>query len=69
MGHRLLYGQASTRDAPGRSILFYVSILLTQFKQAVDHFLALPINKDLAKHKMTDMEWSVLSDVQVVLEV
>jgi hypothetical protein len=29
----------------------------------------MPVNRDLAKHRMTDMEWSVLSDVQVVLEV
>lgn len=48
----------------------FVSTLLTQFNyQAVDHFLALPLNRDLAKHQLTDMEWSVLSDVQVVLEV
>lgn len=35
----------------------------------MDHFLALPRNRELAKHQLTTMEWSVLSDVQVVLEV
>ena len=37
--------------------------------QAIDHFLALPINNDLAMHRMTFMQWSVLADFQVILEV
>ena len=37
--------------------------------QAVDHFLALPINDELAIHRMTNAEWTVLADCEVILEV
>ena len=37
--------------------------------QAVDHYLTFPINNELAGYQLSDMEWSVLSDFQVILEV
>ena len=35
----------------------------------IDHFIALPINDDLAIYRMTDTEWCVLADFEVILEV
>jgi hypothetical protein len=29
----------------------------------------MPVNKEVAKYRLTNMEWSVLSDVEVVLQV
>ncbi|EDQ98471.1 uncharacterized protein LACBIDRAFT_335933 [Laccaria bicolor S238N-H82] len=34
---------------------------------AVEHFLSLPINRDLAKLRLTYMEWAVLQDFEIVL--
>ncbi|EDR06951.1 uncharacterized protein LACBIDRAFT_299364 [Laccaria bicolor S238N-H82] len=36
---------------------------------AVEHFLSLPINRELAKLRLTDMEWTVLQDFEIVLGV
>ncbi|KIM74933.1 hypothetical protein PILCRDRAFT_35169, partial [Piloderma croceum F 1598] len=49
--------------------MFYMVRRLCEMCPAVDNFLALPLNRDLAKHQLTAIEWSVLSDVQVVLEI
>lgn len=38
-------------------------------QQAVDCFLALPNNQELAKYKLTSMEWSVLQDFEIILGV
>ncbi|KIM78715.1 hypothetical protein PILCRDRAFT_56284, partial [Piloderma croceum F 1598] len=42
---------------------------LQLLRDAVDHFLALPINNELAMHKITEMEWRVLQDFQIILEI
>ncbi|KIM81085.1 hypothetical protein PILCRDRAFT_9113 [Piloderma croceum F 1598] len=39
------------------------------YDKTVDHFLALPINNELAMHKITEMEWRVLQDFQIILEI
>ncbi|KIM73907.1 hypothetical protein PILCRDRAFT_80649, partial [Piloderma croceum F 1598] len=49
--------------------VYYMVRRLHEMHPAIEHFLAMPVNRDLAKHRMTDMEWSVLLDVQVVLEI
>lgn len=41
----------------------------TEFLQAVDYHLAAPRNGDLAKYKLSDLEWEVLQDIEVTLEV
>jgi len=35
--------------------------------EVVDHFLALP-STETADYRLTDMEWSVLEDFEVILE-
>jgi hypothetical protein len=48
----------------------YREVLIQCFYfQAIDHFFAMPINKDIAKHKLTEMEWEVLAGMEVVLMV
>ncbi|KIM83096.1 hypothetical protein PILCRDRAFT_69854, partial [Piloderma croceum F 1598] len=42
---------------------------LQLLRDVVDHFLALPINRELADYRLTDMEWSVLEDFEVILEI
>lgn len=37
--------------------------------QAVDHFLALPQNKDLAKLKLSSEDWDKLRDIEFALSV
>jgi hypothetical protein len=37
--------------------------------QAVDYFLALPQNKDLAKYKLSSEDWDKLRDIEFVLSV
>ena len=37
--------------------------------QGVDHFLSSPLNKDLAKLWLTDREWAVLQDFEMILSV
>jgi len=37
--------------------------------QGVDHFLSSPLNKDLAKLRLTDREWAVLQDFEMILSV
>ncbi|KIJ59147.1 hypothetical protein HYDPIDRAFT_66579, partial [Hydnomerulius pinastri MD-312] len=58
------------RDVKTRwdSTFFMINRLRT-LHQAVDYFLAAPRNSDLAKHKMSALEWEVLQDLEVVLEV
>jgi hypothetical protein len=38
-------------------------------RPAIDHFLALPINKDIAQNRLSDIEWSVLQDFEALLKV
>jgi hypothetical protein len=39
------------------------------FKQAVDYFLALPNNSNLAKYKISSHDWTVMWDVELILSV
>lgn len=39
------------------------------FQQAVKQFLPSPIDEDLSKHRLSDMEWSVLQDYEAILAV
>jgi hypothetical protein len=43
--------------------------LLTKCSQAINHFLALPLNKDLMCHRLSDIEWGVLQDFKAILAV
>jgi len=38
-------------------------------EQATDCFLASPMNKDLAKFRMTDTEWEALKHFEMILTV
>ena len=38
-------------------------------RQAVDYFLVTPRNAEIAKHKLSPLEWEVLQDLEVILEV
>jgi hypothetical protein len=70
MGFGLLHDQAPPLYAPSKPLLFRLDCAhVIQFCQAIDHFLALPINKELALHRLTEQEWSVLADFEVILEV
>ena len=44
-------------------------LLMSLNDQAVDYFFNLPLNKDISKHKLSDMEWTVLADLEVILLV
>ncbi|EDR00032.1 uncharacterized protein LACBIDRAFT_334520 [Laccaria bicolor S238N-H82] len=46
-----------------------MTIQVKQVQLAVEHFLSLPINRDLVKLRLTDMEWAVLQDFEIVLGV
>jgi len=37
--------------------------------QGVDHFLSSPLNKDLTKLRLTDREWAVVQDFEMILSV
>jgi len=50
-------------------ISFQIICWLKNNSQAVDYFLALPQNKDLAKHKLSSEDWNKLRDVEFVLSV
>ena len=42
---------------------------LLRLYQALEYYLALPENKELAKNLLTEMEWEVLRDVKRILSV
>jgi hypothetical protein len=37
--------------------------------QAIDYFLSLPANRDISQYNLSPMEWQVLKDFELVLEV
>jgi hypothetical protein len=41
----------------------------SSFKQAIETFLAAPINNDLDKFKLTKREWDALKDFEMILAV
>ncbi|KIM77965.1 hypothetical protein PILCRDRAFT_76089, partial [Piloderma croceum F 1598] len=49
--------------------IYFMTKHLCYLCPAIDHFLALPVNKELALHKLTEQEWSVLADFEVILEI
>lgn len=42
---------------------------LRELRPAVDYFLALPNNHDLAKYKISPQEWQAMQDVEVILSI
>ena len=38
-------------------------------QQAVDYFLALPNNHDIAKYRISDQKWAAMKDVEFILSV
>jgi hypothetical protein len=70
MGLGLWYDKPSTQDATSMVILYYlIDRILNVFWQAIDHFLAQPMNKDVAKHALSETEWRVLQDFELILTV
>ena len=70
MGLGLWYDKLSTRDATSMVILYYlIDRILNVCWQAIDHFLAQPMNKDVAKHALSETEWGVLQDFELILTV
>ncbi|KAF9222733.1 hypothetical protein BS17DRAFT_707780 [Gyrodon lividus] len=49
--------------------VYYMIRRLRLLQQPIDAFLEQPNNKDLKKHKLSTMEWKVLKDIEVILEV
>ncbi|KAI6100749.1 hypothetical protein EDD16DRAFT_1490628 [Pisolithus croceorrhizus] len=50
------------------SVYFMINRLRT-LDQALDCYFQLPSNRELLDYKMNDMDWQVLQDVEVVLEI
>ena len=70
MGFSLLHDQVPPLYVPSKPLLFRLDCTqVIQFSQAIYHFLALPVNRELGNYRLTDWEWSVLTDFEVVLEV
>jgi len=57
------------RDLRQVSEKFHYHSLVLTMQQVSDHFLSSPLNKDLARFRMTDAEWGVLKDFQMILSV
>jgi hypothetical protein len=51
------------------SFLTILKIPAHVLQQAIDWFLGAPNNQDLAKYRLTSMEWSVLQDFEMILGV
>jgi hypothetical protein len=51
--------------------VFFKSILIADrhIQQAVDYFLALPENNDLAQYKITPDEWVAMQEIEIILSV
>ena len=54
---------------PVSSRIYIIWIVIHPPSKAIDHFLSLPTQKEIAKHKMSDAQWAVLSDYEKVLSV
>jgi len=57
------------RDLRQVSEKFHYHSLVLTMQQVSDHFLSSLLNKDLAQFHMTDAEWGVLKDFQMILSV
>jgi hypothetical protein len=51
--------------------VFFKSILIADrhIQQAVDYFLTLPENNDLAQYKITPNEWVAMQEIEIILSV
>ncbi|EDQ99474.1 uncharacterized protein LACBIDRAFT_334966 [Laccaria bicolor S238N-H82] len=50
--------------------LHCAEVLYEQYApQAIEYFLSLPVHRELAKLRLTDMEWTVLQDFEIILGV
>ena len=50
-------------------IYLFILKLILIILQAIDHFLAQPINKYLTKHTLSNTKWKVLQDFELILMV
>ncbi|KAI0263897.1 hypothetical protein BGY98DRAFT_905734, partial [Russula aff. rugulosa BPL654] len=58
------------RDVPTRwDSVYHMLHRLRIMRPAVDHFLALPNNKELAKYIISPHVWNTLRDVEAVLAI
>ncbi|KAF8224401.1 hypothetical protein L208DRAFT_1311721, partial [Tricholoma matsutake] len=49
--------------------LYFMINQFCKLHPAIEYFLSLPVNRELAKLRLTDMEWTVLQDFEMVLGV
>ncbi|EDR07026.1 uncharacterized protein LACBIDRAFT_328295 [Laccaria bicolor S238N-H82] len=49
--------------------LYFMINRFRKLRLAVEYFLSLPVNRELAKLRLTDMEWTVLQDFEIILGV
>ncbi|KAF9495317.1 hypothetical protein BDN71DRAFT_1364148, partial [Pleurotus eryngii] len=49
--------------------VFYMIRRLHELRQAIDYFLLMQANKDLADYKLNDAEWTALQDFEIILLV
>ncbi|KIK07883.1 hypothetical protein K443DRAFT_35466, partial [Laccaria amethystina LaAM-08-1] len=49
--------------------LYFMINRFRKLRPAVEYFLSLPVNRELAKLRLTDMEWAVLQDFEIVLGI
>ncbi|EDR13515.1 uncharacterized protein LACBIDRAFT_322500 [Laccaria bicolor S238N-H82] len=47
--------------------LYFMINRFHKLRLAVEYFLSLPVNRELAKLRLTDMEWTILQDFEIVL--
>ncbi|KAJ8580713.1 hypothetical protein M405DRAFT_689053, partial [Rhizopogon salebrosus TDB-379] len=58
------------RDVDTRwdSVYFMINCL-HYLQQAIDYFLSLPVNRDISQYNLSPIEWQVLKDFELVLEI
>ncbi|KAI5981022.1 hypothetical protein EDD15DRAFT_2160282, partial [Pisolithus albus] len=50
------------------SIYFMINRLRV-LQQALDYFFKLPAQRDIADYKLEELEWLILQDIELVLEI
>ncbi|KIK22996.1 hypothetical protein PISMIDRAFT_101381, partial [Pisolithus microcarpus 441] len=49
--------------------IYYMICRLCYLRQPIDSFLDRPNNKDMKKYKLSPMQWNVLRDFELILEI
>jgi hypothetical protein len=49
--------------------VYYMIERLRVMRPAIDHFLASPVNQEIASHRLSDVEWAALQDFEVILSI